>query len=1122
MYKSVNILKTVSPEGVFQLNKTSFDDILKNSHSKITLQLPIGNELHSLELNKSELFGSNFYRTYSSSQISQRNLGSHYKGKLSGFENSSVAVSFTDLGVVGLILDGENQYEISPFGDDSYKILPIEGVHEFECGAGLPPDYDEEKNNSLENNLRLSSNGDILMKSPTATTRCLNVYWEADTDIYDTLGVNSESYLASLFNAVQLLFSNDGIQIYLSDLFVNSGTSFYYPTIPSNQISTLDMLYEFEVVRPTFNGDAAQLFSFSKGYGGGVAWVDALCSRPYAFCWITPSFQQPMTYSWTVAASTHEHGHTFGSPHTFSCSWNTNNFQPGDNPRGCSRIDSCRIECTAILSSGCTAAQQNPGFGACRVTSSTNCGACCAPDYCCGVPGSPAGGGTIMSYCHQVSVGTNLNLGFGPQPRQRMLDHINSLPSTCIECLGPPPPEDTPTPTPTKTLTPTPTKTINTTPDPTPTNTQTKTPTPTRTPTFTTTPTITKTRTQTPTKTPTPTPTIQNCCAKYSIFTSFETGVTGTTVNITNCNNVTSQQFIPVGDNLFVCALNVVLLGNEGTIQKLPGCDCECITALPPIGQSVSFNGYTINATGSGFANSIYPAPWFNPACNNAFTTENSIIVGVDINSGLQGPFVYNLNFSNPVNNIEIVFGGSDLGEDFILTSNGGQVSLSSPNLCGYVISQNQIITTNLIGSSSAKIIVTSPSSFTTLTISGSGAQNGTILSINKCSLGILQTQTPTVTPTVTSTNCCSRFTLTSSPTDTNGSVFTIVGCGGGSQTVTISNNSSLEVNCASSVTKISGLGSFIRYPGCVCSSPTPTPTLTKTPAVTPSITPTNILTNVCTEPTSVPFGNGTSWILNGITLTHTWDQNVTIVTATGTSSYCQSNPTFLAPGTVANLGWNSNINVSGPFIYNIDFNVPVNNVQILYAGAGNSGVPSLTETFTFTTDTGTPSIIPTYTCLSTINGNILVAGSGSTWSPPNYNTGTGKITITNSQNYTRLTIQGNGGSQYWNGAGTSFKFCVPIPLNPTPTPTPTPTQNPIGCEYCLSLHPCSINKFFSGCCEPFDTYRIYTIPSEVADTLVDGQSYYVESVGFSGCAVYDSALTTADFSYEYINITAT
>jgi len=152
-------------------------------------------------------------------------------------------------------------------------------------------------------------------------------------------------------------------------------------------------------------------------------------------------------------------------------------------------------------------AQQNPGYGTCSITSSSNCGACCAPNYCCGVPGSPAQGGTIMSYCHQVSVGTNLNLGFGPQPRQRMLDAINSLPSTCIECLGPPP-EETLTPTPTLTKTPTPTPSIGTSPNPTPTQTITPTKTITNTPTLTKTPTQTKTPTITKTLTPSITPTI--------------------------------------------------------------------------------------------------------------------------------------------------------------------------------------------------------------------------------------------------------------------------------------------------------------------------------------------------------------------------------------------------------------------------------------------------------------------------------------------------------------------------------------------------------------------------------------------------------------------------------------
>lgn len=373
-------------------------------------------------------------------------------------------------------------------------------------------------------------------------------------------------------------------------------------------------------------------------------------------------------------------------------------------------------------------------------------------------------------------------------------------------------------------------------------------------------------------------------------------------------------------------------------------------------------------------------------------------------------------------------------------------------------------------------------------------------------------TNTNTQTTTITPTNCCSRFTLTSGVNDTGGSIFNVISCNGIPQTTTVPQGTSIDINCASIITLTSGTGTLVRYPGCVCTTPTPTPT----------VTPSNNSNLTCSEPTSVPFGNGASWTLNGITLTQQWNQNVTIVDVTTTSNYCQSNPTYLFPGTAALLGWNSNINVSGPFIYHIDFSVPVNNVEILYGGAGNNGRTGLTETFIFTTNTGTPTIVPTYTCLTTINGNTLTAGLGSTWDSPNLNTGSGKIKINNSQNYTRLTIEGNGGSVFYDSAGTLFKFCVQESFPNTPTPTPTPTSTPQrgDCAYCISIYPCSVSRYFTSCCEPFETIRIFLIPASVADTLIDGQSYYVESEGFSNCAIYNENLNTAQNSYKYISIT--
>jgi hypothetical protein len=95
------------------------------------------------------------------------------------------------------------------------------------------------------------------------------------------------------------------------------------------------------------------------------------------------------TYSWTIGVFTHELGHNLGSPHTHACAWNGNN----------TAIDGCsQVEGT------------------------------------CARPGLPAGGGTIMSYCHLTSVGINFNLGFGSQPSNLILNRFNS--ASCLTNCG--------------------------------------------------------------------------------------------------------------------------------------------------------------------------------------------------------------------------------------------------------------------------------------------------------------------------------------------------------------------------------------------------------------------------------------------------------------------------------------------------------------------------------------------------------------------------------------------------------------------------------------------------------------------------------------------------------------
>ncbi|MEK7816704.1 MAG: M12 family metallo-peptidase, partial [Actinomycetota bacterium] len=150
----------------------------------------------------------------------------------------------------------------------------------------------------------------------------------------------------------------------------------------------------FKSTRPNYNGDVAHLISRGAPSGGGIAWVDALCSSyGYAYSYINSTYQGFPTYSWSVEVVTHEMGHNLGSPHTHACAWNGNN----------TAIDGCGPQAGA--NEGCTA------------------------------PLPPAGGGTIMSYCHLVSgIGISFTNGFGTQPGNRIRTEITNAP--CLVVCG--------------------------------------------------------------------------------------------------------------------------------------------------------------------------------------------------------------------------------------------------------------------------------------------------------------------------------------------------------------------------------------------------------------------------------------------------------------------------------------------------------------------------------------------------------------------------------------------------------------------------------------------------------------------------------------------------------------
>jgi hypothetical protein len=135
----------------------------------------------------------------------------------------------------------------------------------------------------------------------------------------------------------------------------------------------LDAADSFQRNRTSFNGNLGQLVAL-RGGGGIAAGFNGFCAANRAdsqcFSDARPTYANVPTYSWTVMVFTHEMGHLMArATPTPACGTATTPRSTAATPRG--HLPAPRL---------------------------------------------PAGGGTIMSYCHLQSVGINFNNGFGRSP----------------------------------------------------------------------------------------------------------------------------------------------------------------------------------------------------------------------------------------------------------------------------------------------------------------------------------------------------------------------------------------------------------------------------------------------------------------------------------------------------------------------------------------------------------------------------------------------------------------------------------------------------------------------------------------------------------------------------------
>lgn len=316
--------------------------------------------------------------------------GAHFKGYVKGDPSSLVAMSVFDDHVMAIVANSSGNMVLGPISHNRenqhvlYHDSDLPSKSDFECGTaddGL--EYTEEQ---LKDAPKTRDLGD-----------CVRVYIEIDDDIVTQKGgaTNATNYITGLFNQSIVLYNNESINMMISEIKAWTTPAPYVGSTSSA------MLTSYQNNTGAFNGNVSHLVSYQAS--GGIAVLDGLCaSNPdwsKCFSSIDASYQNVPTYSWSVMVVTHEMGHVIGSRHTHACVWNGNN--------------------TAI--DGCAGSVEGN----------------------CPLPGNPAGGGTIMSYCHLTNVGINLSLGFGTQPGNVMRNEVNTT-GNCLTSCGPPPPPPPP------------------------------------------------------------------------------------------------------------------------------------------------------------------------------------------------------------------------------------------------------------------------------------------------------------------------------------------------------------------------------------------------------------------------------------------------------------------------------------------------------------------------------------------------------------------------------------------------------------------------------------------------------------------------------------------------------
>lgn len=383
-------------EVLLSINKTGLKNLYQSRLPEITLTLPgFDNNNMKLVLSRFDILAPGakiVARTANGNEeLDLKDLAVSYKGYIEGMENTLVSINFTMDNVTGLIITGNDNYNIGSLKNKSgmetddhilFRESDLKSKNNFMCGTqdNISSEYINEMRKTILENINNDSPTDLYTAE---------IAIEIDYATYNTYGQSvtaATNYALALMSASSAIYIKEvNVKLVIPYLRVWTTTDPYPGT---NSSAVLNQFRnEWNANQQSVQRTLVHMISRRSGNMGGIAYINTLCSGGstgygYGFSNTDGPIQPLPTYSWDVMVVSHEMGHNFGSNHTHNCGWVGG------------AIDSCYA-----VEGGCYS-----GPAITRV-------------------------GTIMSYCH-LNGSISLVQGFGPQPRTLIRNRAEN--SSCM------------------------------------------------------------------------------------------------------------------------------------------------------------------------------------------------------------------------------------------------------------------------------------------------------------------------------------------------------------------------------------------------------------------------------------------------------------------------------------------------------------------------------------------------------------------------------------------------------------------------------------------------------------------------------------------------------------------